>query len=256
MTENKLHTFEELYNHELTDAVSKLEKKYKDKESEETKVLTFSYLSWTFGWREMKRIDPNATEKVHEFPMFDNQFRMIDGTTVPYLKTPQGYFVRNTVTINGHSETEWMPVVDNGKYPIANPNSFQINTSNKRCFVKALAKHGLGLYLYAGEDVPTDISKPVYIEQHEIEKLKKIMEVVSETTGTDIEILEANIREKTAIQAPWEQFTKGDYGKFLNYANHLKLEAEKRFKTNEMKKQEEDKTPQNQQEKTISWEDL
>lgn len=256
MADNKILTFEELYAVELADAVSKLEKKYTDKSSGEEKSFSLSYLSWTFGWREMKRIDPDAKESVHEFPMFDNQFRLIEGVTVPYLKTPQGYFVRNTVTINGHSESEWMPVVDNGKYPIANPTSFQINTSNKRCFVKALAKHGLGLYLYAGEDVPTDISKPVYIEQQEIEKLRKILSIVSETTGTDVEILEANIREKTAIQAPWEQLTKADYGKFLNYANHLKLEAEKRFKRNEFKDPEDSEPLQDQQEKTISWEDL
>lgn len=254
MQDNKDVSFEELYNRDLSDAISKLEKNYKDKESGEPKVLTFSYLSWTFGWREMKRIDPAATEKIHDFPMFDNQFRLIEDVTVPYLKTPQGYFVRNTVTINGHSETEWMPVVDNGKYPIANPNSFQINTSNKRCFVKALAKHGLGLYLYAGEDVPTDISKPVYIEPQEAEYLQKILEIVSKTTETDFEILEANIRDKTGIQVPLDQLTKNEYGKILNYANHLKLKAEERFKADEKKAADEEE--QQQESETISWEDL
>lgn len=248
MTENRILTFEELYKVELAGAVSKLEKKYTDKASGEEKSFSLSYLSWTFGWREMKRVDPDAREKVHEFPMFDNQFRLIEGVTVPYLKTPQGYFVRNTVTINGHSETEWMPVVDNGKYPIANPNSFQINTSNKRCFVKALAKHGLGLYLYAGEDVPTDISKPVYIEPQEAEYLRKILEIVSKTTETDFEILEANIRDKTGIQATLDQLTKNEYGKILNYANHLKLKAEERFKA--------DAEDQQQEPESISWEDL
>lgn len=254
MTDNKILTFEELYAFELTDAISKLEKKYTDKETGEKKSFSLSYLSWTFGWREMKRIDPDAEEVIHEYPMFDNQFRLIEGVTVPYLKTPQGYFVRNTVTINGRSETEWMPVVDNGKYPISNPNSFQINTSNKRCFVKALAKHGLGLYLYAGEDVPTDISKPVYIEPQEAEYLQKILEIVSKTTETDIEILEANIREKTDVQAPLDQLTRNEYGKILNYANHLKIKAEERFKAEEKQVAEDEE--QQQESKTISWEDL
>lgn len=254
MTENRILTFEELYKVELDGAVSKLEKKYTDKASGEEKSFSLSYLSWTFGWREMKRVDPDAREKVHEFPMFDNQFRLIEGVTVPYLKTPQGYFVRNTVTINERSETEWMPVVDNGKYPIANPNSFQINTSNKRCFVKALAKHGLGLYLYAGEDIPTDISKPVYIESQEVEYLQKILEIVSKTTETDLEILEANIRDKTDVKAPLDQLKRDEYGKILNYANHLKIKAEERFKNEEKNVLQNDE--KQEEPKTISWEDL
>lgn len=155
--EKQTVTFEELYNRDITKYVEKLEKRYKDKKTGEWKSFFLSYLSWAYGHREMKRIDPDAKEEVHEFPLVANG-QVINGVTVPYLQTPQGFFVKCSVTINGRAESEWLPVLDNSNKPVDNPNSFQINTSHKRCFVKALAKHGLGLYLYVGEDLPENIS--------------------------------------------------------------------------------------------------
>lgn len=156
MVEEEKITFEDLYNRDISKYVEKLEKRYKDKKTGDWKSFYLTYLSWAYGHREMKRIDLNAKEHVHTFPLVNNG-QVIEGVEVPYLQTPQGFFVQNTVTINGRSETEWLPVLDNSNNPIQNPNSFQINTSNKRCFVKALAKHGLGLYLYVGEDTPENI---------------------------------------------------------------------------------------------------
>lgn len=150
-------TFEDLYKRDISKYVEKLEKRYQDKKTKQWKSFYLSYLSWAYGHREMKRIDPDAKEHVHTFPLVHNG-QVIEGVEVPYLQTPQGFFVQSTVTINGRSETEWLPVLDNSNKPVQNPNSFQINTSNKRCFVKALAKHGLGLYLYVGEDLPENIS--------------------------------------------------------------------------------------------------
>ncbi|MDO7871452.1 MAG: DUF1071 domain-containing protein [Enterococcus casseliflavus] len=248
MTIKEIVPFEELYNRDLTNAVKKNVQKYKDKQGQ-PQEYTLEYLSWSYGWREMKRIDPEASEKVHEFPMFDNQFRMIEGVTVPYLKTPQGFFVRNTVTLQGKAETEWLPIVENAKYPLSNPNSFQINTSNKRCFVKALAKHGIGLYIYAGEDLPEDISKPELIAEEQVGYLEEILKVVSLSTETDLEILVANIRENTQIQTPFEQLNKNEYGTILNYANRLKLEAEKVHKA----KQREQAAPTKKETQSFTW---
>lgn len=154
----KAPTFEELYQRDIKKYVEKLRKTYKDKRTGQEKYFELSYLSWAYGHREMKRIDPNAKEEVVEFPMVV-QGHKIEGVTVPYLHTPQGYFVKCNVTINDRTESEWLPVLDNSNRPIDNPTSFQINTSHKRCFVKALAKHGLGLYLYVGEDLPEDITE-------------------------------------------------------------------------------------------------
>lgn len=158
MTEGKkVTTFEELYERDITKYVEKLEKKYKDKNGNQRSFF-LSYLSWAYGHREMKRIDPDAKEIVHTFPLIING-QAADGIEVPYLQTPQGFFVKTSVTINERTESEWLPVLDQSNKPLANPNSFQINNSHKRCFVKALAKHGLGLYLYIGEDLPEKIEE-------------------------------------------------------------------------------------------------
>ena len=248
MTIKEIIPFEDLYNRDLTNAVKKNVQKYTDKQGN-PQEFTLEYLSWSYGWREMKRIDPEASEKVHEFPMFDNQFRMIEGVTVPYLKTPQGFFVRNTVTLQGKAETEWLPIVENAKYPLTNPSSFQINTSNKRCFVKALAKHGIGLYIYAGEDLPEDISKPELISEGQVGYLDEILKVVAQATDTDYEILVANIRENTKIQTPFDQLNKNEYGSILNRANRLKLNAEKIQKA----KISEQATPTKKEMKPFIW---
>ena len=155
---NKTPTFEELYQRDIKKYVEKLKKTYKDKRTGQERFFELSYLSWAYGHREMKRIDPNASEKVVEFPLVW-QGHKIDGVYVPYLQTSQGFFVKCEVTINGRTESEWLPVLDNSNRPIDNPTTFQINTSHKRCFVKALAKHGLGLYLYVGEDLPENITQ-------------------------------------------------------------------------------------------------
>jgi hypothetical protein len=141
------------------------------------KVQGLTYLSWSYAWAEIKKIDEKASYEIHEFPMFTADWQVIEGVKVPYLKTPEGYFVKVSVTINGHTETETLPVMDNKNTPLGTiapvwvkkdgaakatkefgqtpmPTSFDINTSHKRCLVKAIALHGLGLYIYNGEDVP------------------------------------------------------------------------------------------------------
>lgn len=160
----KASSFEELYNRDIKKYVDKLRKDYTDRQGNK-RFFELSYLSWAYGHREMKRIDPDAEETVIEFPLVVNG-QAVEGVFVPYLQTPQGFFVKTEVTINGRTESEWLPVLDQSNRPITNPNSFQINTSHKRCFVKALAKHGLGLYLYVGEDLPEDITTPEKLSEH------------------------------------------------------------------------------------------
>ena len=72
------------------------------------------------------------------------------------MKTECGYFVEVAVTVKGITLSQIHPVLDNRNKPLEKPNAFDINTSIQRCLVKAIALHGLGLYIYAGEDLPTD----------------------------------------------------------------------------------------------------
>ena len=112
----------------------------------------FNYLSWAFAVEQVGAIHPDWTYDIKRF----------DG--MPYLKSELGYFVEVGVTINGIERTEMMPVLDNRNQPIASPTTFDINTTTKRTLVKAIAMHGLGLYIYAGEDLPSDEYRPIYTD--------------------------------------------------------------------------------------------
>lgn len=102
----------------------------------------FSYLSWPFAVQELGKVDPAATWKVERF------------NGLPYLSTDCGVFVEVSVTCKGVTKSQLHPVLDQRNQPIKAPNAFQINTSIQRALVKAIALHGLGLYIYAGEDLP------------------------------------------------------------------------------------------------------
>ena len=102
----------------------------------------FSYLSWAFAVRELKKRHPSATWTVHEW----------DG--IPFIKTECGFFVKVTVTVDEVDATQIHPVLDHQNKTVNSPNAFQINTSIQRCLAKAIALHGLGIHLYAGEDLP------------------------------------------------------------------------------------------------------
>ncbi len=103
---------------------------------------TYNYLSWPYAVAQLRLADPVATWEVVRF----------DG--LPYLKTECGYFVEVSVTVNGVRLSQIHPVLDGKNKVIFEPTAFDINTSIQRCLVKAIALHGLGLYIFAGEDLP------------------------------------------------------------------------------------------------------
>lgn len=102
----------------------------------------FAYLSWPFAVAQLRLADPQATWETKRF----------DG--LPYCKSETGYFVEVAVSVHGVTLSQIHPVLDGRNRPIMSPTSFDINTSIQRCLVKAIALHGLGLYIYAGEDLP------------------------------------------------------------------------------------------------------
>ena len=112
-----------------------------------------SYLSWAHAWGEALRIDPNASFHVSTFDRGD-------GVTQVYMDVNGTALVWVTVTLNGKPMTCQLPVMDNKNKAIPNPDAFAVNTAIMRCMVKALALHGLGLYVYAGEDLPDGDDKP------------------------------------------------------------------------------------------------
>lgn len=115
----------------------------------------FSYLSWAHAQDLLKRKHPDAKIIVNRFPETDDKGHL---RMVPYMKTESGYFVEVDVIVDGVSVCEPFPVLDYRNKPIAKPTSFDINNSIQRAKVKMIAGHGLGLYVYAGEDLPIDPS--------------------------------------------------------------------------------------------------
>ncbi len=102
-----------------------------------------TYLSWAWAWAEVLKVDAQATWDAFEFDGFPAAFAP-DGSAL----------VKTSVTIKGHTKTCWLPVMNHRNQAIKNPDAFNINTAIVRCLTKAIGMHGLGLYIYAGEDLP------------------------------------------------------------------------------------------------------
>jgi len=121
----------------------------------------FNYLSWPFAVEALAQFHPDAEIQVVRFPLPTNA-----QLQVPYLETPIGFFVEVQVTINRVKRAQIHPVFDYKNEAIATPTVNDINKSIQRALVKAIALHGLGLFVYQGEDLP--INAPDYSkEQHE-----------------------------------------------------------------------------------------
>lgn len=100
-----------------------------------------SYLSWAYAVDQLMRQDPTANWEFHAPQMF--------GETM---------MVSCTVTAFGKQITMHLPVMDHRNAAIKNPDAVQVNKNMMRCLTKAISCHGLGLYIYAGEDMPVDAS--------------------------------------------------------------------------------------------------
>jgi len=119
----------------------------KGKELEITKKGTFNYSSWSDVWDEVLQFDDKATFEVHEtekgFPAFINI---------------TGGLVKVSVTIKELTRSQWLPIMNNfnASIPKDSIKSTDVNKTIQRCLVKCIALFGLGLYIYQGEDLPTD----------------------------------------------------------------------------------------------------
>ena len=103
----------------------------------------FNYLSWAYAVQELKKVCPTARWGVTKAE---------DGS--PFFKTECGYFVDVWVEVDSVSLSQIHPVLDHRNKPLEKPNAFEINTSLQRALAKTIALHGLGLYIFAGEDLP------------------------------------------------------------------------------------------------------
>lgn len=133
----------------LMDTVNKLDKLLNLNVNEFTdKKGGFTYLSWATAWREFIKVYPDA---VYEIKKNENGLPIFGDSKV-------GYMCYTTVTANNLTHEMWMPVLDFKNKAMLTPNMFDVNKSVMRCLTKTLAMFGLGLYIYAGEDLPDDES--------------------------------------------------------------------------------------------------
>jgi hypothetical protein len=111
-----------------------------------------TYLSWAWAWTEVKKVFPDATYTIYENNDGWNYFT--DGRTG---------WVKTGVTINGIEHIEYLPIMDfrNKSIALENITSFDVNKAIQRSLTKAVARHGLGLYIYAGEDLPVVEDKKI-----------------------------------------------------------------------------------------------
>lgn len=125
-----------------------------------------TYLSWAWAWGELKKRYPNATYKIYENEMGWNYHT--DGKTA---------WVKTGVTVEGIENIEYLPVMDfkNNSIPVEKVTSTDVNKTIQRSLTKAVARHGLGLYIYAGEDLPEAEreEEEAKIKQKAMEKLNK-----------------------------------------------------------------------------------
>lgn len=158
-----------------------------------------TYLSWAWAWQEALEADPSANWNVK---MFGDQ---------PLVKIGETAMVFVEVTMLGKTMTCQLPVLDHRNKAIANPDAFQVNTAIMRCLAKCIGLHGLGLYIYAGEDLPeahtpdvTDYVKLIE-ESKNVEELKKnfasAFAAAKPNAGAIAEITVAKDKRKSELAA-------------------------------------------------------
>ena len=111
----------------------------------------FDYLSWADAWKSVQNNSDSASYTMDEDIVYPDTTREI----------------RSTVTIDGVSHMMWLAVMDHNNRAIKNPDAAAINKSRMRCLVKTIAMHGIGLYIYAGEDLPdVDPAELLVLKNH------------------------------------------------------------------------------------------
>lgn len=136
-----------------------------------------TYLSWAWAWAEVKKRYPEATYTIYENK--DGLLYHTDGKTA---------WVKTGVTIEGLELIEYLPVMDykNASIPVERLTSFDVNKAVQRSLTKACARHGLGLYIYAGEDLPesTDSKQATSPATPKDKKLADVIEAAKNAATT------------------------------------------------------------------------
>jgi len=161
-----------------------------------------TYLSWAWAWSEAKKVCPTLSRTVYETEDGMNYFN--DGKTA---------WVKVGVTIDDLEHIDYLPIMSTQGRPksiaLDSITSFEVNTAIQRSTTKALALHGLGLNVYAGEDLPmSDVDKETPVKPNTFsldigdENWAKVLKYVVANKGLGMEKILNNLKKKYDIKAP------------------------------------------------------
>ena len=189
-------TFDQLINIDVSEKL----------ETKKVGGVTLSYLSWAYAWAQFKKICPEACYEIKKFKTKDNEL-------LPYMYDEKtGYMVNTEVSDGVMLHEMWLPVLDaNNKAMKSEPyqyktskgetktvntaTMFDINTAIMRCLVKNIAMFGLGLNIYAGEDLPGDMTIPD--EEEKKQKQTDLLTAINSTKSyTELELLYKNNKKE------------------------------------------------------------
>jgi hypothetical protein len=178
-----------------------------------------NYLSWAYAWGALKEIHPTATYKIYENP--DGWNYWTDGRTC---------WVKTSVTVEGIEHIEYLPVLDfkNQAILLDKVTSFNVNTSIQRSLTKCIGRHGLGLNIYAGEDLPKE-SKDDETPKKQTATAKKNlykerMDCLNRTTTSEL------WDKVKALKDTWVLDAEKTYGEdYANQMNDKFIELAKKF---------------------------
>ena len=166
-----------------------------------------TYLSWSSAVAEVKKLYPDMEVKIYSQIM--DQF----GNTRFWHDDGKTGWVEVGVTINGKEEREVLAIMDfkNKSIPAENITSTDANKAIKRCMVKAIALHGMGLYVYEGEDLPEDVTKAAQLQTEILDLMKKKIGAASDKEAVKKKIADyAKSAEKEADPTLDEELIIGD----------------------------------------------
>ena len=163
-----------------------------------------TYLSWAYAWGEVKKLYPDATYKIYENTL-------PNGYVINYFTDGRTGWVKTGVIVNGIEHIEYLPIMNykNKSIPLEDITSFDINTTIQRSLTKAVARHGLGLYIYAGEDLPeSDEEREAKQTQSRIAKNKALenqdKENIKPQTKTPKNAEKSEIKDINEMELPFE----------------------------------------------------
>lgn len=204
-------------------------------EVKDTGKVKLTYLSWAWAWAEVKNRFPTASYEIIKF------------NGLPYVYDEKtGFMVYTTVTIEGVTHEMWLPVMDGNNramfdhpyevktkynsFTVQAATMFDVNKTIMRCLTKNLAMFGLGLYIYAGEDLPENPDEDVKVKEQKKSKAQPNQTIDPERQ----KLLEAannfvafckkhdlNINDICVKQGLTKQSTAEDYQMALAYAETL-----------------------------------